>query len=146
MASLWPNEGNKTTWRNIWAKKILKKNTLYHCFRISVIPSVLLSFLMDYCHSFRIIFIPSILVSFLPNIVIPFKLLSLPLQIFVILNSFCTLLYPKGEKIAWQSWPYLQVKIRMLTHKYFHPIVESIVFSVDLHHATHSIHIRTVSS
>ena len=30
-----------------------------HSFRITVIPSVLLSFLPDYCHSFRIIVIPS---------------------------------------------------------------------------------------
>ena len=47
-----------------------------HSFRITVIPSVLLSFLPDHCHSFRIIVIPSILVSFLPNIVIPSVLLS----------------------------------------------------------------------
>ena len=31
-----------------------QKITLCHSFRISVIPSVLLSFLPDYCHSFRI--------------------------------------------------------------------------------------------
>ena len=44
-----------------------QKNTLCHSFRISVIPSVILSFLPDYCHSFRIIVIPSGLLSFLPN-------------------------------------------------------------------------------
>jgi hypothetical protein len=43
------------------------KNTLCHSFRLSVIPSVLLSFLPDYCHSFRIIVIPSGLLSFLPD-------------------------------------------------------------------------------
>ena len=60
-----------------------QKNTLCHSFCISVIPSVLLSFLPDYCHSFWIIVIPSRLlsflsglVSFLPNIVIPSVLLS----------------------------------------------------------------------
>ena len=40
---------------------------------------------------FRIIFIPSEVLS------------------FVILNSSCTLPYPKGEKIGHQSRPYLQV-------------------------------------
>ena len=72
-----------------------------------VIPSALLSFLPYYCHSLGIIVIPSVLVSFLPNIVIPSKLL--PFQIFVILNSSCTLPYPKGEKIGRQSGPYLRV-------------------------------------
>ena len=78
MASLWPNGGNKANWGNIQAKKnfFFQKNTLCHSFRISVIPSVLLSFLPDYCHSFRIIVIPSVLVSFLPNIVIPSVLVS----------------------------------------------------------------------
>ena len=57
MASLWPNGGNKTIWDNIQAKKLFfkKKNTLCHSFRISVIPSIVLSFLPDYCHSFQII-------------------------------------------------------------------------------------------
>ena len=58
------------------------------------IHSDLLSFHPDYCHSFRIIVIPS---EFLP------------FQIFVILNSSCTLPYPKGEKIGQQSRPYLRV-------------------------------------
>jgi hypothetical protein len=48
-------------------KIIFQKNTLCHSFHISVIPSILLSFLPDYCHSFRISVIPSILVSFLPK-------------------------------------------------------------------------------
>jgi hypothetical protein len=57
-------------------RKHLKKNPLYHSFHIIVIPSVLLSFLPDYCHSFlfivnchsfRISVIPSELLSFLPN-------------------------------------------------------------------------------
>ena len=59
------------------------------------------------CHSFQIIVIPSRLLSFLPNIVIPSKLL--PFEIFVILNTSCTLPYPKGEKIGRQSRPYLRV-------------------------------------
>ena len=69
MASLWPNEGNKTIWGNIQAKKniFFQKNTLCHSFRISVIPSVVLTFLLDYCHSFHISVIPSELMSFLPN-------------------------------------------------------------------------------
>ena len=60
----------------IFKQKIFffQKNTLCHSFRISVLPSVVLSFLPDYCHSFRIIVIPSELVSFLPNIVIPSKI------------------------------------------------------------------------
>ena len=76
-----------------------------HSFRIIVIPSVSSSFLPDYCHSFRIIVILSVLLSFFPNychsfriIVIPSELF--PFQIFVILNSSCTLPYPKGETIA----------------------------------------------
>ena len=73
-----------------------QKNTLCHSFRISVIPSTLLSFFLDYCHSFKIIVIPSDLVSFLLNIVIPFQLL--PFKKIVILNSSCTLPYPKGQK------------------------------------------------
>ena len=36
-----------------------QKSTLCHSFRIIVIPSVLLSFLLNYCHSFRISAIPS---------------------------------------------------------------------------------------
>ena len=47
-------------------KYFFQKNTLCHSFRISVIPSVLLSFHPYYCHSFRIIVIPSELLSFLP--------------------------------------------------------------------------------
>ena len=78
-----------------------------HSFRISVIPSRLLSFLPDYCHSFQIIVIPSRLVSFLPNIVIPSNLL--PFQIFVILNSSGTLPYTKGEKNGHRRWPYMRV-------------------------------------
>ena len=115
MASLWPNEGNKPNWGMIWAKKIFffQKNTLSylphycHSFHSTVIPSGLLSFLPDYCHSFQIIVIPSRLVSFLPNIVIPSELL--PFQIFVTLNSYCTLPYPKGEKNGHRRWPYMRV-------------------------------------
>jgi hypothetical protein len=41
-------------------KKIFfQKNTLCHSFRISVIPSVVLSFFPDYCHSFQISVISS---------------------------------------------------------------------------------------
>ena len=103
-------------WSNIWAFFSSRKYLLFYSYRIIVISSVLLSFLPYHCHSFRIIVIPSILVSLLPNychfvriIVIPSELLS-----FVILNSSCTFLYPKGEKIGRQSRPYLQVQIRML--------------------------------
>ena len=75
-------------------KKKNQKNTLRHSFCIIVIPSILLSFLPDYCHSFRISFNPSEL---------------LPFQIFVILNSSGTLPYPKGEKNGHQRWPYVRV-------------------------------------
>ena len=83
-----------------------QKNTLCHSFRISVIPSVLLSFLPYYCHSFRIIVIPSVLVSFLPNIVIPSELFR-ELQILPSSKSFP---YPKGEKNGHRRWPYVRVK------------------------------------
>ena len=76
--------------------------TLSHSLGITVIPSVSLSFLLCYCVSFCIIVIPSILVSYLLNTVISTELLSF--QLFVILNSSCTLPYPKGEKID-QCWP-----------------------------------------
>ena len=72
-----------------------------HSFRITVIPSVLLSFLPDYCHSFCISVIPSKL---------------LPFQIFVILNSFNTLPYPKGEKNGHRRWPYMRVKLNKCTN------------------------------
>ena len=71
-----------------------QKNTLCHSFHISVIPSVLLSFLPYYCHSFRIL-------SFLPN--------YHHFKIFVILNSSCPLPYPKGEKNGHRRWPYMRV-------------------------------------
>ena len=64
-----------------------QKNTLCHSFRISVIPSILLSFLPYYCHSFHITVIPSILLSFLPNIVIPSELFR-ELQILTSSKSF----------------------------------------------------------
>ena len=83
-----------------------QKNTLCHSFRIIVIPSVLLSFLLDYCHSFRIIVIPSEYCH---------SLKLLPFQIFVIMNSSGTLPYSKGEKIGRQSQTYLRVHLR-----YFH--------------------------
>ena len=67
-----------------------QKNTLCHSFGISVIPSVLLSFLPDWCRSFRIIVIPSVLVSFLPNIVIPSQLFR-ELQILTSSNSALTI-------------------------------------------------------
>ena len=54
------------------------------------IPSALLSFLPYYCHTIRISVIPS-------KFVIPSKLLSF--QIFVILNSSCTI--PEGR----ENWP-----------------------------------------
>ena len=61
----------------------------FHSFRIFVIPS-------GFCHSFHISVIPSGLLPFLPS-----ELLSF--QIFVILNSSCTLPYPKGEKSGRRS-------------------------------------------
>ena len=79
---------------------------------ITVILSGLLSFLPDYCHSFQIIVIPSNLVSFLLNIVIPFQLL--PFQKIVILNSFSTLPYPKGQKDGHRRWPCMRVKIDLV--------------------------------
>ena len=74
----------------------LRKKLVY-IIKAGVIPSVLLSFLPCYCHSFHIIVIPSKLLSF---------------QIFVILNSSCTLPYLKGEKIRRWSWPYLRVSLK----------------------------------
>ena len=117
---------------------------LYYChsFRIIVIPSGLLSFLPDYCYSLRIIVIPSKSLPFHCHsfriIVIPSE--SLLFQIFVILNSFCTLPYPKGETIGQQSRPYLRVFISLeklghtnfvvamlsvTNHIYHHILVES---------------------
>ena len=100
MASLWPSGGNKTNWRKIWAKKILYviPSALLpncHSFRITVIPSRLLSLLPDCCHSFRITVILSRLLSFLldfyhsflRNIVIPSKLFR-QLQILTSSISF----------------------------------------------------------
>ena len=115
-----------------------KKNFFFH-----VIPSILLSFLPDYCHSFRIIVIPSILVSFLPNYchsfritVIPSKLL--PFQIFVILNSSSTLPYPKGEKNGHRRWPYMRVLLIFshFTHfsSFFLIIPHSCLFSLIFPH------------
>ena len=66
---------------------------------------IILSFLPDYCHSFWISVIPSVLLSFLPNIVIPSKLFR-ELQILTSSKSFR---YPKGEKNGHQRWPYMQV-------------------------------------
>jgi hypothetical protein len=97
-----------------------------HSFHITVIPSGLLSFRPYYCHSFCISVIPSISVSFLPNIVIPsisvsflpnivIPSASLPFQIFVILNSSCTLPYPKVKKVGQQSRPFLRVIYNFLT-------------------------------
>jgi hypothetical protein len=63
------------------------------------------------CHSFLISVIPSVLVSFLLNLVIPFELL--PFQKNFILYSSGSLPYPKGEKIGWQSRPYLQVSVKI---------------------------------
>ena len=84
----------------------------WHSFRITVIPFVLLSFLLYYCHSFRIIVIPSLLVAFLLNIVIPSKLL--PFQIFFILNSSKSFPYPKGEKNGQLWWPYMQMIFELI--------------------------------
>ena len=102
-------------------------------FRITVIHFVLLSFISYYCHSFRIIVILSVLLSFLPNIVIPSKLLSLPLPIFVILNSSCTLPYPKGEKIGRQSRPYLRVGYKLNCHQPVTFASHSAVFETESH-------------
>ena len=76
-----------------------------HSFRITVIPSGLLSFLPNYCHSFRIL-------SFLPNIVIPSELFR-ELQILTSSKSFP---YPKGEKNGHQRWPYMRVVLIQLAH------------------------------
>ena len=96
-----------------FSKKYFMSFLLHYChsFRITVIPSGLLSFLPDCCHSFRIFVIPSRFVSFLSNLVIPSK--SISFQIFVILNSFNTLPYPKGEKNGHRRWPYVRVFIRI---------------------------------
>ena len=96
-----------------------------HSFRIIVILSGLLSFLQYYCHSFHFIVIPSVLLSFLLNychsfwiIVIPSK--SLPFQIFV-LNSSCIPPIPEG----WENWPAdlaifaSSLKISLKMHKVF---------------------------
>jgi hypothetical protein len=98
----------------LFGVRFKQKNTLCHSFRIIVMPSVLLSFLPNYCHSFRIIVIPSVLLSFFPKYCHSFRIFVilselLSFQRFVIQNSFFTLPYPKGEKIGWQSRPYLRV-------------------------------------
>ena len=97
---------------------------MHHSFHSTVIPSGLLSFLLDYCHSFQISVIPSRLVSFLPNIVIPSELL--PFQIFVTLSSSGTLPYPKGEKNGPRRWPYMRVLLNLkepvLTLTYSTPV------------------------
>jgi hypothetical protein len=79
-----------------------------------VIPSTLLSFLPYYCCSFCIIVIPSALVSFPPNYCHSFRVIVIPseLLLLIILNSSCTLPYPKGGKIGWQSRPYLRVSYK----------------------------------
>ena len=92
-----------------------QKNTLCHSFRISVIPSVILSFLPYYCHSFQIIVIPSILVSFLPNIVIP----SESFRELQILTSSKRFPYPKGEKNSYRRWPYMRVYINIYSTRQF---------------------------
>ena len=71
-------------------------------FCIIVIPSVLLSFLPDYCHFFGIIVI-SELVLFLPNY-FHFKYLSSWI-------SSCTLPHPNGQKIG---QPYLRVMLNSI--------------------------------
>ena len=84
--------------RIFFSKKYSMGFLPHHChsFRNTVILSRFLSFLPDYCHSFRIIVILSE---------------SLPFQICVILNSSCTLPYPKDEKIGPQRRPYLRVYV-----------------------------------
>ena len=58
-----------------------------------VIPFLLLSFLPNYCHSYQIIAISNICHQ---------------------LNSSYILPYPKGEKMGWQSGPYLRVQVNLL--------------------------------
>ena len=53
------------TVRNSCVKPAILEKHLSQHFRIIVIPSIVLSFLPDYCHSFQIIVIPSGLQSFL---------------------------------------------------------------------------------
>ena len=83
-----------------------KKISLCHSFRY-------------YCHSFRITVIPSVLVSFLPYLCHSFRILSFfpnyyHFKIFVILNSSCTLPYLKGEKNGHRRWPCIRVINRFL--------------------------------
>ena len=116
MASLCPSGGNKAIIEETFKQKrfFFKKTFVCHSFRIINIPCVILSFLPNYCHSFRIIVIPSVLLSFFPKYCHSFRIFVilselLSFQRFVIQNSFFTLPYPKGEKIGWQSRPYLRV-------------------------------------
>ena len=90
-------------------KYFFQKNTLCHSFRISVIPSVLLSFLPYQCHSFRIIVIPSVLLSFLPYQCHSFRILSFLPNYLEILISSKSFPYPKGEKNGHRRWPYMRV-------------------------------------
>ena len=84
-----------------------------------VIPSIVLSFLPDYCHSFQISAIPSVLLSILPDFCHSFRIFVIPSEychsfaIFVILNSSSTLPYPKGEKIGRQRRPYLRAFLNL---------------------------------
>ena len=87
MASLWPSWGNKSNWRNIWAKKYFMSFLLHYCltFLVTVIPCGLLSSLLNYRHYH-------------------FKYVS---SWIAPVPSHTA--YTKGEKIGQQSRPYLRV-------------------------------------
>ena len=72
-----------------------------HSFRVTVIPSVLLSFLPDYCHSFCISVIPS---KYCHSFQIIQKITNT--------NQLQTFPYLKGEKNGHRRWPYMRVNSR----------------------------------
>ena len=80
-----------------------QKNTLWHSFHITVIPSGLLSFLPNYCHSFHIS-------------VIPFEFCHSFRIIQRITNSTNysskSFPYPEGEKNGHRRWPYMRVSYK----------------------------------
>ena len=82
---------------------------------IYVIPSVLLSFLPDYCHSFRGFVIPSLLVSFLLNTKEKYNLsaLTIELKYLQILTTSKSFPYQKGEKNGHRRWPYMRVYLKV---------------------------------
>ena len=83
MASLWPSKynKNKANWRNIWAKNVF--------FKKYVIPSSLLSFLLEYCNSFWNIVIPSRILSFLLEYCHSYWNIVIPSGILLFLPEYC---------------------------------------------------------